>query len=216
MGWIIAGIIVLVIGGVIIAVICNNLYSTSDPTEDTTAAGALDYQDVAVAITTIVPAEPSGSGNAGDDYKKAVEIVKPLFEKALEENAEHPQTVLDHTAEDIGTWLQPKVGKAENRPPNPEGLALMEKIAACVADGATKKEMKYPFDLDKMEVTYNLPEAKYFHVVSQALSDYAHYQVLVLKKPEEAQKILFNRFIMGWHMAHDRVYPNFVCAGYEI
>jgi hypothetical protein len=90
MGWIVAGIVVLVIGGVIVAVICNNIYSTSDPTEDTTAAGALDYQDVAAPIMTIVPAEPSGSGNAADDYKRAIDIISPIFEKALEENPEHP------------------------------------------------------------------------------------------------------------------------------
>lgn len=213
-GWIVAAAIVVLVGGVILYILLNP--STSDPSEDTTAAGALEFQDVAVPITTIVPAEPSGAGNAGEDYRKAVELIKPLFEKALEENPEHPQTVLDKTAADIGTWYPPKVGTAENRQPNAEGLALMEKIAACVAEGATKKEMKYPFELDKMEVTYLLPEAKYFLVVSQALSDYAHYQVMVLKKPEEAQKIIFNRFIMGWHMSYDRVYPCFVTSGLEI
>ncbi len=215
-GWIVAGVIVLVVGGVIIGVICNNMYSTTDPTEDTTAAGALDYQDVAVPITTVVPAEPGGSGNAADDYQKAIEIVKPLYEKAVEDNSEHPQTILDKTAADIGTWYPPQVGKPVNRAVNPEGLELMEKIAAFVAQGATKKEMKYPFNLEKMEVTFLLPEAKYFQVVSQALSDYAHYQVMVLKKNEEAQKIIFNRFIMGWHMSHDRVYPYFVVVGLEV
>jgi hypothetical protein len=176
----------------------------------------MDFHEVTIPITTIVPGEPSGDGNAGEDYKQAVDIVSPLFEKALEENPEFSRTILDQTAADIGTWMNPKVGKAQNKPVNPEGLQVMERIAACVAQGAAKKEMKYPFNLAKMEVTYNLPEAKYLHVVSQALGDYAHYQNLVLKKPEEAQKILFNRFIMGWHMSRDRVFPYFVLAGFDI
>jgi hypothetical protein len=216
MGWIVAGIIVVLVGGLIGYVLL--FPATSDPTEDTKAPGAMDYQDIAVPITTVIPAEPSGSGNAAEDYQKAVNIVAPLFEKAIEGNPEFPRTILNDAAADIGTWLKPEKGEPQNKPVNPEGLQLMEKIAAYVAQGATKKEMKYfgPDKLDKMEVTYSIPDAKYFELVSQALSDYAHYHNLVLKKPEEAQKIIFNRFIMGWHMAHDRVYPRFVCTGFEI
>ncbi len=214
MGWIVAGIIVVLVGGVIFWVIVHP--STSDPTEDTTGPGQLDIHDIEIPITTIVPAEPTGGGNAGEDYQKAVEIVKPLYEKAIEDNPEFPHTILDQAAAEIGTWMKPKEGKAENKPVNPEALGLMEKIAGFVAQGAAKKEMKYPFDLDKMEVSYKFPEAKYFQLVSQALSDYAHYHNLVLNKPEEAQKIIFTRFIMGWHMAHDRVLPYFVSSGIDI
>ena len=213
MGWIVAVIIVVLVGGVIGYVVLHP--STSDPTEDTTAPGAMDFHEVAIPITTIVPAEPAGAGNAAEDYQKAVEIIKPIFEKALADNPSYPH-IFDKAVADIGTWMKPKEGKAENRPVNPEELAVMEKIAGIVAQGAAKKEMKYPLDLEKMDVTYNLPEAKYLHEVSQVLSDYAHYQHLVLNKPEEAQKIIFNRFIMGWHMTHDRVYPSFVLAGFEI
>ena len=215
-GWIVAAVIVVLAGGFIGYVLL--FPAASDPSEDTKAPGAMEYQDVAIPITTIVPAEPSGSGNAAEDYQKAVDIVAPIFEKAIEGNPEYPHTIFDDAAADIGTWLKPEKGEAQNKPVNPEALQLMEKIAAYVAQGATKKDMKYfgPDKLDKMEVTYNIPDAKYFERVSQALSDYAHYQNLVLKKPEEAQKVIFTRFIMGWHMAHDRVYPRFVSTGFEI
>jgi hypothetical protein len=216
MGWIVGGILVLMVGVLIGWLIL--FPSPSDTTSDTTDRGAMDYQEVKLPLNTVVSVEPSGSGDAGEDYKQAIDIVKPIFEENRAKGDDRkPQTILSQVGEDLASWITPSDGsKPECKPVNQESLKLLERIAGHVADGAAKKEMKYPYDLDAMEVTYMLPEARYFRQVSQALCDYAYYQQICLKKPELSQKTLFNRVVMGWHLSRNRVYPYCVKEGFDI
>jgi len=190
LGWIIAGSIMLVL----VVAICWVIFLPphSDPTADTTKEGALDLKTVEVPVTAVLGSEPKGGGNAADDYKKAVAMVTD------------PATMELVGKVEIAVTAAASPDAATKKEPIPDdGLAVMRKIAAAVAEGASKGEMSYPYAT--VEVTYKIPEAYYMSQVSQSLSILAYYYQFVEKKPAEAEKVLHDRFAMGYHMTRDRV-----------
>lgn len=195
-GWVIAVVVLVIIVSIISFVIVFPPHSS--PVESA-KPGALDLKVVAVDLTKVIPAAPSGSGNAADDYRRAVSM------------AVDNETLL----EDLDEALASYEGESPTKDPIPQtALKIAQEIGALVASGAAKAEMNYP--LEKVEVCYKIPEPYELAKVSDALYRLAWYHSKVTKDKAQAEKVLQNQFVLGYHMAKGRLMPYFVWRGLHI
>ncbi len=80
-GWLLGAIVV--VGGAAVLGLFLLAPAPSKPTEATLADGAMDLHTVDLPITYVLEQAPCEAGNAGDDYSKAIELMRELGEFSM-------------------------------------------------------------------------------------------------------------------------------------
>jgi len=200
-GWILAGVIILAVA-VFIMFTQMNIFGPSpeEPTAATTAEGILDFQEVDADVTVVLPAKPTGSGNAAEDYAAAG--------KAADENELS-----------ITDYYKDATKKGETVPS--DIAAKMESIRKLVAAGASKENFDYV-----LNVTGNkfraVPLVKFHDEFVNPLQKASIMMGILAKyhramsNTDEALAIQRDRFTMGWHMMNERARVPVVMGGVKI
>ena len=194
-GWIVGGVILVGVGLLIAMLVF--FPSHSDPTEMTTAPGALDLHQMTMTLTDVLGAEPTGDGNAADDYAKALDVYR----------------------KDRETWkaLNLKMVNAmENAVVGDVEKDLMKQFADHCHDGAKKANMDYCVAYgQKPSIEMEQADSKALEKLCECLQTCLLYQQLVVKDSAAAQQIGKDMLILGWHITKERAYPLTVMAGYN-
>jgi len=196
LAWIIAGVIGVVLAGIIIKIAI--FPSPTPPTCATTAVGMLDLQTPSKPLTLILPANPNGDGDAGDDYHKAIEAYKA--------NREGIEKVLEHYEQ----VLQDKYRLTD------DDVALLKKVADPIRAGSAKRQMTYYFRLTpkKIEIPYWPKVVDDFQEISYVPKMlFAHYFSLGRETYPQAEKFLLDILILGQHMIDERARLDIIRAG---
>lgn len=185
LGWIIAGVLVLVLGGVILKIAVFKSHSA--PTSATTRRGVLKLKTLGVSIALIVGSEPSAGGNAAEDYKKAIAVYK--------QNKRLIEDVIDNAPKMTGGYV-----------PSQPAISALKQIAAHIAAGAKKADMDYFFTLTPkhLKVAY----AKHEPIIglediaasTNALTTYYNAN----KHYDKMLDTLKHQIVMGWHITKER------------
>ena len=181
-GWIIAGVFAVGIGAMVLVLAFGS--SPSRP-RDTLKEGMLDLHSIdAKLLIDVVGSQPSGSGNAGDDYSAAGDL------------AEREKGALDAGSE-VDHGDPSKVGQGD--------LDTLRKIASHVADGAGKKELKYVFvhTPKSLEVHYAIPRADKLRTAGTAMRILGDYYIGT-NKHALAEKVYKDMLTFGWHIQTER------------
>jgi len=188
LGWIVAG--VLVVGLVAVIVLKVVIPSPSRATSATRKGGFMDFKQVSIPVGDIVGAEPSGSGNAADDYVRALAIARQR---------------------------EQEIAKVDAGDGSAAGMAALRKIAGLVAAGASKTNLEYTFTHTPktFDVGYRYQPAIDLQMVSGAMFILAR-TLHESKKYAEAEKVLFDLFVMGWHLVKERANVYVVRTGFGI
>ena len=205
LGWIVGGTIGLIATFLIVKVV---FYPDPSPPRKTAKAGMMKYWEIGESLT-LVTAEPSAGGDAGDDYDAAVKA------KDADKERIHNITVLaDHTTIDAISGKGLALTEAD--------AAYLKTIAAPVAVGVAKKDMKYYFRFTPkvipVEGTGPTPQ-KYRPTEEEALTDVAQCLYFLAQyyiahnQPDEAEKCYLNIAVMGWHMINERARMDTVLWG---
>ncbi len=193
LGWIIGGVFAAVI---IIFILLTLVFpSPSKPTRATTEEGALELHVIDFWPQSVVGGKPTGSGNAGDDYVEAIDM--------LQSNMDVIKNALS--------------GGYENVPPDSPAVDALEKIESTVADGNNKAEMQYtlvhtPKDF---RVSHTFRPALNLEEVAGAMNTLAQIH-MGNKKYDEAIEALKRMFILGWHMTSERSRGDMVLKGISL
>jgi hypothetical protein len=172
----------------------------ASPPRKTNKPGMMKHWDIGVSLAMVTGAEPSATGNAGDDYNSAVKA-----KDADKDRIRRITEVADHAARDTVR------GKGLDL--TAEDAAYLKTIATPVATGATKKEMKYYFHFTPKEIPVegNGPTPQMYHPIEeQALNEVAQAVYFLAQyyiahnQPEQAEKCYLDIAVMGWHMINER------------
>lgn len=198
MGWIIGGIVgVFLLAAILYAFLWPN---PSPPTRLTLAPGRLKMLSPEKPLTFLMPAAPSAAGDAGDDYKRALDLYA-----ANREAVNGVATKMDEV----------RGGK----PLSPAEMAVIQPIVDAVAAGAAKAKMTYygrviPVDIgfppepkfaDQMQDLAGVIRLACFQGYAGGDSHYA-----------EAERRLFDMLVMGQHMIDERARLSIVQRGIGI
>jgi len=200
-GWILAGVVVLVVAIIVIIAVAGTFApDPEDPTAATTAPGVLDLHEVDADVTMVLPARPTGSGNAAVDYAAAGS-----------EAVENELSIKDYYKNAI------KNAKSVS----PDAEAKMESIRKLVSAGAGKKNFEFV-----LNVTGNkfraVPPRDFREKCVDPLEKASDMMRLlaehhrVMGKSDQALAVQRDRFTMGWHMMNERVRVPVVMVGVYI
>ena len=193
LGWILAGVFGLVIAIVLVKVLA--FPSPTPPTRATTGAGMLTLQKPLKPLTTLLPAEPDGAGNAADDYRRAWKI--------YDENSQAVKDMFKHYT---------KVIKGEYHLTD-DDVALLNRIAGPIAAGAAKREMTY-YSPDKMEIPYWPAESDQFQNLAEvAQMLFVHHAGKGEAGYPAAEKCMFDVLVMSHHLIQERARLDIVRTG---
>jgi len=196
LGWLLAGLLVIGVVGIILVMVV--FPSASPATGATLKEGVLDLHTVGPP-TAVLDRQPTAAGNAGDDYKKAVDLYNANVDVIARAEADRQRIARGQASLDSST------------------MKILADIAARLAAGARKKEMRYTLvhTPKKFQVGYFYEPAKDLRNVSAAVMLLAaqHY---ARKEYAEAQKALRNAFVVGWHMMNERSRMDLVSIGLGI
>ena len=163
--------------------------------------GMLRFQRLEESLAVVIGSEPAGAGDAGGDYKLAMDVYR--------ENMQAIDEMITHAREG-------DVAGGEYRY-TPDQLALLSKVAAHVADAAAKKKMSFYFRLSPKEIKrpYYAVEADRFHDLYDILDVLAMHHALVAGEQAypKAEKCLFHALVMGRHMVDERARLDIVERG---
>jgi len=191
-GWIIAGVIVLVIGAIVVKVVI--FPSPTDPTSTTRAKGFMDELPTDTSLALLTGTLPGGSGNAGDDYKAALDaitrhkVIFDAFEKVL--------------ARDRGQGERDLV-KGELAVPA-DVIAAWKEIAAHLKAGASKGSFEYTLKHTPatFEVGYRFRGTVDLINIQQTLARLVWFH-LGQKDYDAAIDLQKDLIVMGWHMGRE-------------
>ena len=186
-GWIAAGILAVAILVIVLWVVF--FPSISKPTREMLLGINRSFQDVKVSLRDVLGGEPTGGGNAADDYQQAAVLVPQILQ--IMENRPEGSTAMPAAA-----------------------LELMKKVDGHVASGAAKKECKYLFvhTPKRMEVSARLPEIDGIFQVTGAMDMLAQH-LAGQKQLDAAWKVYERLLVMGRHFMNERSHPQVVFAG---
>jgi len=187
-GWIIAGVIVLAILGIVVKVWL--FPSPSRPTSTTLKKGFMDELVVDASLALVTGAVPAGSGNAGDDYKAAFDAYtrnKALLEEFDKELGRNNGEV--------------RLTSGKLTPPA-DVLDALKEIAGHVEAGAQKGSFEYLFTHTpkSFEVGYKCAGVVDMLVVYNAVLRLVWYH-WGLKEYDKIAELQKNLIVMGAHMA---------------
>ncbi len=199
LGWIIAGIFVAGVVVIAVLVVYQQFYRPTPPTSATTARGRLSLQQPSEPITLVVPAEPSGEGDAGDDYLRAVQAYRA-----------NPR--IREICGRAGALMR------DQYRPTPAELALLRPVAEAIRAGAQKRKMTYTWREHKeFRVPYVAPEASELQEITDVPVFLHHYHVAAGEASyPQAERCLFDEFILGWHMMNERARLTVVRRGFGL
>jgi len=192
MAWILAGIFGAAVLGVIVWVVF--FPSPTAPTSRTLAAGRMALQKSEYPLTHLLPAEPDGAGDAGDDYHQAVTALKGRWDKVAD-----------------------ACGSRGALPP--DDRKLLEEIQAHISAGAGKRKMTYAFRYTPREfvVDYTDTEAGDFQDLANVPDRLCeHYVAAGESGYPKAERVMFDLLVMGHHMVAERARLESVLTGAEL
>jgi len=191
----------LIVGGIlaaiaIVVVVMALIPSISEPTFATTKRGFLEILEVKAKLTDVLPAKPTGTGNAGEDYAPAV--------------AEY------RTNENIILKAADAVGKGESDGYD-EVMASLEKIRGHVGDGAKKAKMEYliKHTPKKLQVSWHQDEVDHLNDMFRAVNLLGKYY-RASKRFDDAKALYSDMLVAGWHMVNSRSHPYMVLVGQQV
>jgi len=197
-GWILAVALIIVVIGVAYFVIVDP--PTSLPI-DTNVAGFLDLKVVDVPLREVIGVEPTAPGNAAEDYQKAVQVYISSADD-IEATGDAPH--FDGLVASENPWTDP-------------GLKACKQIAAHVADGAKKKNMRYSFLYSPKHLKFGYHHAHAEHLFKVAVGVHQCYQIHRDRKEyAQAEKHLKDLLIYGVHVLSERAFPHVGWQGIEI
>lgn len=197
-GWIVAGVMLLAVLGVVVYVIIDSQMdpAPSAPTAATTGAGALDFKEIAVPVATVLAAKPSAAGNAADDYARAVTIYQA--------NQDAFKGLADK---------ETAIYKGDTKLPE-STVAVLKQMDDQVAAGATKASMNLCLPTE-LKVGWRYRPADGFSKVGNALVSLAG-DYYAKKQFDQAEKVLQHVIIMGMHMIDERAHSYVTWTGKEL
>jgi len=195
-GWVVAMVM-----GTFVAILVVKLVlypSPTPPSAETAGAEMLALQKPEKPLTLVLPAEPAGGGDAGDDYWRAIQL--------YDDHAEALKQILK------------RVGRAgaEGFPLSAEEVGVLEPIARAVAEGAARKKMTYYFRLTpkKIEIPYFAAAAQDFTGLGQVLELLGRHHLSRGREGfAQAEKMFFDLFAMAHHLIQERARLEIVRAG---
>lgn len=200
-GWIIAaGLVVAVVGIITKAIFFP---APTSPTSVTLQSEFMSKVETTLPVTMVIGDAPSDGGNAGDDYRAALEV--------FEANRDALETFLDKEG------LKTDLAKGRLTPPV-DVLSALEKIGAHVAAGARKMNFEYSLTHTKkkdFDVGYYYQGAYDMGKVSECASILAIYQ-FGLKQYDQAARTEKDLVVMGWHMTNERVRLHMTLFGFLV
>jgi hypothetical protein len=197
-GWIVSGILLAAVLIFLYFFVFNPLpsapYLTNEP-------GFMELKVPQTPLNAIIPAAPSGPGNAADDYAKAMAFYK-----------QHAADI-DKTAD-----IAPYNAATASADPwaNPDFKACRD-LADLVAEGAKKAEMRYTFVMTpkKLKPYFQVDYAREMYQI--CLGSSQCYQVCKDRKEyAKAEKYMQDAFILGWHMFNERALADMSMQGLDI
>jgi len=188
LGWIAAG--VLVVGLLVVIIMKVVIPSPSRPTLATRKGGFMDLKQISIPVGDIVGTTPSGGGNAADDYVQALAVAKQREQEIAQ------------------------VAAGDN---SAAGMTALRRIASLVATGASKASLQYTFTHTSktFRVAYRFQPAVELQAVPGAMFILAR-KLHKSKKYAEAEQVLFDMFVMGWHLVAERAHIYVVRTGLGI
>lgn len=188
LGWIVAGVLVAVLA--VIIIMYAVMPSPSRATPATRKAGFMDLKQVSIPVGDIVGAAPSGAGNAADDYIRALAVVRQR---------------------------EQEIASVDAGGSSAAGMTALRKVASLVAAGADKANLEYTFTHTPktFDVGYRYGPAVDLQTISGAMFILGR-KLYESKKYAEAEKVLFDLFVMGWHVAKERANVYVVRTGFGI
>ena len=201
LGWIIGLIFGLGVLGIGSLLVWSHYRTPTKPTRATTAVGRLSQQAPSVPVTAVLPAAPTGSGDAGDDYQKA-------FQAYVDNRAE-----IQRVTSRLGDLV------AERFIPTPADLKILQPVTDALAAAAAQEKMTYSFRLTpkKIDISFDALEAGRFQdILDIPLFLFHHYRIEGKDSDPKAEKTLQVMFTIGWHMMNERARFLVVRRGFGI
>jgi hypothetical protein len=192
-GWILSGILLLVLGLIITLVVA--FPQPSDATAATQQKGFFEKCEPSRPVTDALGYTPNAPGNAADDYVRAMSVMKTNRRKL-----------------ELG-----RLNIEKCLPLDADSLAVYEQVAKHVRAGAKKKQMKYTmvYTPKTLRVSMMPQGLKALRAVGECLAELAmaYHDTKQYDKAIEVAKV---RFVLGWHMMNERARAMTVTAGMEI
>jgi hypothetical protein len=190
-GIIVGAVLVSIVGGVILKTLV--FPSSEAPTRATTRTGFMDLIEVDIKIADILGSEPSGSGDAGGHYAKAVKLY--LANK---------DAFFDATL---------AIGEGDAKD-YPEVLKVFEGIRAHVSAGAKQADMTYMLKYDSGKLAVSKEQDVVFDLATtiQILDTLGDYYINN-KRYKDADALFRDMLTAGWHMMKERAHLHMVMAG---
>lgn len=194
-GWIVAGILVATVGTIIAVKMTQP--AVSRPSRNALDPNFLDLITSTLPLKPLVGFQPRAGGNAGDNYKLAVDLYvanKDLLKGAISNKKD--------VSRGVGV-----IG--------PKAMGVVRQIHAHVADGTKKKEMRYTFvhTPTTFEVGYFYePAARNLQAVAEVV-ELLMLHHLGRKEYDQAAKVLKDNFVFGWHLMNERARSDMVMKG---
>lgn len=196
-GWILATALVLSV--VVILIFVWN--PPPSPPRDTTAPGFLDLKQVDVPLSELIGYTPSGPGNAGADYQKAVQI----------EIANHDE--INHLG-DIERLESLAVAKDASSDP---AMKIVQQIYDHVAAGAKKKDMRYAFVFTPKDLKFSYRHRAADNLYRVAVAVHLLHMVhLDREEYAEAEKVLQALMVFGMHLFNERALAQISIEGVAV
>jgi hypothetical protein len=193
-GMIVAGIMVLIVAGVVIKSVV--FPSGASPTIKTSKTGFMEIIEVEAKITDVLGAAPSGSGDAADHYVRAVELFYANF-KLIE-----------------GAGADLNRGDAQNCA---EALKKLEEMRGHIGKGAKQAKMNYlaKHATIKMKGSQRQKDVERLGLTIDALDMLGKYYILN-KRLKDANDLYRDMFVAGWHMIEARSHWDMIMYGESI
>ena len=197
-GMIVGGVLVLGVGLFIVMLVF--FPSTSDPTSATTGKGALDRVEMTKPLSFVFGSEPTGGGNAGDDYNKALQLYRA--------NRDTWRSVENR----IGySGIEAVIGPREQD--------LLRELADHCHRGAQQAKMEFcvPHGYKTPTITTDQADSQAMIKVMGYMHIYAQYlfqKARTAQEAAEAEAVAKDLLVMGWHASRERVYPEMTTSGF--
>ncbi len=171
------------------------------PPYNTLQEGFLEFQVPSTPLHHIIPAVPTGAGNAADDYRNALKLYRQT--KGIIDSTADIERVNAATAAS-DPWANP-------------GYKACREVADLVAGGVTKAEMRYTFVYTPTRLTphYHRKFASDLWWISLGPSQCYHLH-LERKEYAKAEKRMQDMLILGWHLFSERAVPYMTAQGLDI
>jgi hypothetical protein len=196
-GWIIAGVLVVFVAVLVIYLVF--FPSPSDPTMATRAKGFMEIKAPKVDIQKVIGLNPSGPGNAADDYIKVVNLFKDSA------NSELLGEAVDVLEGDMQATLPANL------------LDLLTKAADLCKPALTKKDMQFTFHhTPKKFRGLRWADGRLGFVDVHFALQYLRIHHYRKKEISKALELLRQQFVLGWHVMNERVRGELTITGMDI